>query len=208
MSRIARRIQQAGVYFVTTHTWQRRALFQKEQPAQILLAQNLDCRGRGFYSLHAFVIMPDHLHLLITPAEAVSLEKTMQMIKGGSAHRIRKELLFSFPVWQSGFHDRWIRTGEEFRARLDYIAKNPLLAHLAESVREYRYSSSIGKFRMDPSQFDARTSGAKALVAVAGDVAAKACLRRQAATHKAETVARASLSKQAAKHKAQAAAAK
>lgn len=171
MSRIARRVHQAGIYFVTTHTWQRRALFQKEAPTEILLSQILNCRDRGFYALHAFVIMPDHLHVLLTPAGDTSLEKAVQMIKGRAAHRIRKELPFGFPVWQPGFHDRWIRTSEEFRSRLDYIAKNPVTARLAESVCEYPYSSSIGKFRMDRSQFDVCASGAKALVAVAGDVA-------------------------------------
>ena len=199
MSRIARRVRQAGVYFVTTHTWQRRALFQEEQPAQILLAQILDCRGRGFYSLHAFVIMPDHLHLLITPAEAVSLEKTMQMIKGGSAYRIKKELLYRLPVWQPGFHDRWIRNAEEFRVRLDYMAKNPIAAGLVESVSDYALSSASGRFVLDRSQFESCTSGAEALGPSDEYVAV------ETATHKTEMIAEVSLSKPAAKHKAQAA---
>ncbi|MHB8526969.1 MAG: REP-associated tyrosine transposase [Candidatus Acidiferrales bacterium] len=179
MSRIIRRVRHAGVYFVTTHTWQRRALFQKDATAQILLAQILDCRDRGFYFLHAFVIMPDHLHLLLTPAENTSLEKAMQMIKGGSAHRIRKELLYRSPVWQPGFHDRWIRTVDEFRTRFDYIAQNPVAARIVESALDYRWSFSSGTFRLDTSQFDEGTPGAKAPDCVAADVAV------ETATHKA-----------------------
>ncbi|HLW81282.1 MAG TPA: transposase [Candidatus Acidoferrales bacterium] len=183
MSRIVRRVRQPGVYFVTTHTWQRRALFQKDAPAQILLAQILDCRDRGFYLLHAFVIMPDHLHLLLTPAESASLEKAVQMIKGGSAHRIRKELRYRSPVWQPGFHDRWIRTVEEFRARSNYIAQNPVAARIVQSALDYRWSSSCGTFRLDTGQFEG-TSGAKAPSFLAVDVAV------ETATHKAQTAAK------------------
>lgn len=184
MSRIARRIRQSGVYFVTTHTWQRREIFRKEAPARILLNQMLDCRERGFYKLHAFVIMPDHLHLLVTPAEDASLEKVMMMIKGGSSHRIKKELLYRWPIWQPGFHDRWMRDAEEFRARLEYIAENPLVARLTESATEYSLSSASKKFKLDPSQFDDGTSGAKALLLQERDVAAKAT------THKAHAAAK------------------
>lgn len=174
MRRIARQTRQAGVYFVTTHTWQRREIFRKEAPARILLDQILDCRQRGLYKLHAFVIMPDHLHLLLTPAEDASLEKVMMMIKGGSSHRIKKELLYRWPIWQPGFHDRWMRDAEEFQVRLDYIAENPVVARLAESALEYPLSSASGKFKLDPSQFDGGTSGAKALLLQERDVAAKA----------------------------------
>lgn len=183
MSRIARRIRQAGVYFVTTHTWQRREIFRKEAPARILLDQILDCRERGFYKLHAFVIMPDHLHLLLTPAEDASLEKAIQMIKGGSSHRIKKELLYRWPIWQPGFHDRWIRSAEEFQARLDYIAQNPVAARVAESISDYALSSTSGKFRLDSSQFDDRTSGAEAPMSLAADVAV------ETATHKTQDTA-------------------
>jgi putative transposase len=184
MSRIVRRVHQAGVYFVTTHTWQRRALFQKDAAAQVLLAQILSCRDRGFYDLHAFVIMPDHLHLLLTPAKNASLEKAIQMIKGSSAYRIRKELLYSFPIWQPGFHDRWLRTAEEFQSRFDYIAKNPVFARLVESAPDYQFSSSCGRFELDFSQFDAGTSGAEAPSSVAVDVAVKT------ATHKTRAAAK------------------
>lgn len=103
MSRIEHRVHQAGVYFVTTDTWQRRQLFKNSNVAQIVLEQILQCREKGFYKLHAFVIMPDHLHLLLTPGDDTTLEKAMQMIKGGSAFRIRKDLSYQFPIWHSGF---------------------------------------------------------------------------------------------------------
>jgi len=154
MSRIIRRVRQAGVYFVSSRTWQSRALFGKPEPAQILLEQLLECRARGFYKLHAFVIMPDHFHALLTPAINASLEKVMQMIKGGSAHTMKQNLKYTWPIWQKGFHDRWIRNAEEYRPRRHYITANPVEARLTERAEEYPLSSACGKFAMDASEFD------------------------------------------------------
>jgi len=123
--------------------------------------------------------MPDHLHLLLTPAEDASLEKSIQMIKGGSSHRIKKELLYRWPIWQPGFHDRWMRSAPEYELRLRYIAENPINAKLVENIEDYALCYASGKFKLDLSQFDNGTSGAKALLLQEPDVAAKA------ATHKA-----------------------
>ncbi|MGA8220349.1 MAG: transposase [Candidatus Acidiferrales bacterium] len=161
-SRIVRRVRQAGVYFVTTDTWERRQIFLKPGPAQIVLAQLLECRERGFYMLHALVVMPEHLHVLLTPGEEASIEKAVQMIKGGSAFKIRKELNYTSPIWHSGYHDRWIRDAHEYRMRKQYIELNPVKARLAEKPADYPLGSASGKFRLDPSNFDDEgASGAK-----------------------------------------------
>jgi putative transposase len=154
VSRIQRRVHQAGVYFVTSHTWQRRELFRQNGPAEIAVQQLLSCRDRGFYKLHAFVLMPNHFHILLTPGAETSLEKALQMIKGGSAHRIRAELAFRWPVWQPGFHDRWLRDAEEYLIRKNYILENPVKAKLAANPAEYAWSSANGKYSMDPCTFD------------------------------------------------------
>ncbi len=162
MGRIARRVHQAGVYFVTTDTWQRRQLFSKPEPARILLEQVLECREKGFYKLHAFVIMPDHLHILLTPGETTTLEKAMQMIKGGSSYRIKQQLDYKFPIWQLSYHDRWIRNANEYETRRCYIHQNPVEARLVEKAEGFELSSACGKFVLDVSEFDQPTSGAKA----------------------------------------------
>ena len=139
---------------MTSHTWQRRPLFSKMEPAQVLLDQILACRDRGYYLLHAFVIMPDHFHALLTPSDDTSLEKAMQMVKGGSAYRIKKELLYSFPIWQAGYHDRWIRDEEEFLTRKNYLEQNPVKGRLAEKPQDYSLSSAGGGFVMDSCIFE------------------------------------------------------
>ena len=112
--------------------------------------------------------MPDHLHLLVTPGEDTSLEKAVQMIKGGSAFRIRKAMSNPFPIWHQSFHDRWIRDGEEYFARKDYIDQNPIKDGLANKVGEYVFGSAGGRYALDTSQFDISISGTRTSAAKAG----------------------------------------
>jgi putative transposase len=98
--------------------------------------------------------MPDHLHVLLTPGETTTVEKAMQMIKGGSAFRIEKERPQNFPIWHSGFHDRWMRDEQEYRGSKRYIEQNPVEAKLANFPKNYEYSSATGKFVLDLSRFD------------------------------------------------------
>ena len=154
LAQIARRVRQAGVYFATTDTWERHALFINTSLANIVVEQIAACRDRGFYKLHAFVLMPDHLHLLITPGIDITIEKAMQMIKGGSAHRMGIESPQPFPIWHRGFHDRWIRDADQFWKAKSYVEQNPVKARFAESAVSYPWSSATGKIALDPSRYD------------------------------------------------------
>lgn len=106
MAKIARRVRQAGVYFVKTDTWERHTVFVNTVLANTVVEQIVTCRDRGFYKLHAFALMPEHLHILLTASDETTIEKAMQMIKGGSAHRIGIERPQAFPIWHRSFHDR------------------------------------------------------------------------------------------------------
>jgi putative transposase len=68
--------QEIRTFFVTTVTANRR-LFQVESNANILLSVLEQNRTKNRLQIHAFVVMPDHIHLLLTPAKDVSLEKAM-----------------------------------------------------------------------------------------------------------------------------------
>jgi len=154
VAQIARRVRQAGVYFATTDTWERRALFINTALANIAVGQIVSCRDRGFYKLHAFVLMPEHLHILISPSEETTIEKAMQMIKGGSAHQIGLERPQQFPIWHRGFHDRWIRDAEQFWKAKSYIEQNPVKARLVEEAQQYEWSSANGKVILDLSRYE------------------------------------------------------
>jgi putative transposase len=92
--------------------------------------------GTG-YKLHAYVIMPDHLHLLITPTESV--EKSVQLIKGGFSFRAKRELEWNGEIWQPGFTDHRIRDEEDWHKHLAYIQNNPVDAHLTSDAVHYEF---------------------------------------------------------------------
>jgi putative transposase len=62
-----------------------------------------DYRDREIFQLYEFVVMPDHVHLLLAPKATASLERTMQFIKGGYSHRYRKETGPRMEIWERSF---------------------------------------------------------------------------------------------------------
>jgi REP-associated tyrosine transposase len=151
-------------YFVTTKCWGGRRILQVPEIADILIRTIFDYRERKVYSLHEFVVMPDHLHLLLTPGPTSSLEKCIQLVKGGSSHQIHKERNQKMEIWQEGFYDWTIRDGEDWRTKVEYIRLNPVRANLVEKPQDWPYSSASGKFQPDPmpDRYLKVTSGAKA----------------------------------------------
>jgi putative transposase len=136
-----------GTYFVTSSCWGKRALFQTDRMSSMVINVLLHYRSERKYALHGFVIMPDHLHLLITPA--LTLEKCMQLIKGGFSFRAKKELGFIGEVWQTSFHDRRVRDAMEYRRFQQYIWENPVRRGLCEAPAAFPYSSASEKFVLD-----------------------------------------------------------
>ena len=132
-------------FFITSVTAQRRALFSRDATADLLVAVFLHYRGQGKYLLHDFVIMPDHFHALITPADAISLERAVQFIKGGFSFRLKSSL----PVWQASFTNHRIRDDEDFGRHREYIRSNPVRAGLVDKAEDYSYSSATRKFELD-----------------------------------------------------------
>ncbi len=94
--------QLARTFFVTSTTAGRRALLQSDRMAQLLVDVLAENRRKGRFLLHEFVIMPNHLHLLLTPAAEIPLGKALQFIKGGFSYRAKREIHFAFEIWRVG----------------------------------------------------------------------------------------------------------
>ena len=130
--------QEIRTYFVTAVTAQRRRLFQVTDTAALLQQTILDYRGQGRFLLHAYVIMPDHFHALITPAADVSLEKAMQFIKGGFSFRLKSKL----DVWMRSFNESQIMSAEKFANCVRYIEENPVRRGGGASAEAFEFSSA------------------------------------------------------------------
>jgi putative transposase len=101
----------------------------------------------GKMTVHDFVVMPNHVHILMTVLGKMSLEKAMQLIKGGFSFRANKELGFRGEIWQRGFSDVRIVDELSFEQHREYIEINPVRAGLAGSPEEYEYGSACLKKR-------------------------------------------------------------
>ena len=134
-------------YMVTRTAWGRRALFHKERWAALFIDTLYHYRGSA-YLLHEFVVMPDHIHVLLTPL--ASLEKAAQFIKGGFSYRAKKELGSNMEVWQKGFQDHRIRDAADYDVHVTYIHQNPVRRHLCQRPEEYPHSSVRSEFERDP----------------------------------------------------------
>ena len=86
--------------------------------------------------------MPNHVHLLITPAHDIALEKAIQYIKGGFSSRAKKELDFRAGIWQESFTNHRIRDADDYAKHRTYIVENPVRAKLAERAESFPYSSA------------------------------------------------------------------
>jgi putative transposase len=144
--------QELRTYFITAVTANRRRLFQVETTADLMLEILQHYRAQGRFVLHAFVMMPDHLHLLLTPAPDVSLEKAVQFIKGGFSFRLKSKL----DVWERSYNEVQILSLEKFEACKRYIEENPVKAGLSPTAEEYRYSSAGRMAEVDlmPAHFE------------------------------------------------------
>jgi len=123
-------------YFVSTQTEGRKPFFRHERWARLMLSTLKHYDGTG-YKLHAFIVMPDHLHLLISPFESV--EKSVQLIKGGFSFRAKRELEWKGEIWQPGFTDHRVRDEEDWQKHLAYIKNNPVDAHLVSNADHYEF---------------------------------------------------------------------
>jgi putative transposase len=98
-------LSSSRVFFVTTKTSMGRRLLQSERNAMLLIDVLRSNVAAGKFQLHEFVIMPDHLHLLMTLPVDITVEKAMQLIKGGFSYRLKKEFGYQGEVWQRGFSE-------------------------------------------------------------------------------------------------------
>jgi putative transposase len=103
---------------------------------------------RGFYELIAFVVMPNHVHLLINPR--VPGAKITQFVKGVSAKRANELLRRTGQRFcQDESFDRWVRSSKEMGNIMRYIELNPVRANLASEPQLFPYSSAFGGLSTD-----------------------------------------------------------
>ncbi len=107
-----------------------------------IVEQALHYHDGDRYRLLAWCIMPNHVHVLIEPAEGVPLARILHAWKSFTAKRINRLLGRSGQLWQRAYYDRYIRNDHHLAAVIRYIHQNPVKAGLAATPEAWRFSSA------------------------------------------------------------------
>ena len=131
-----------ATYYVSFST--RREFILPEEARTLVFDHCLFENGRRVH-MHAFVVMPDHVHMLFTPLldeqeDPYSLAEIMNGIKGASSHSVNNLLRRKGKLWEPESFDRITRSDGDFEFRLLYIVENPIAAGLARGPDDYRWA--------------------------------------------------------------------
>lgn len=161
--RMRKIIRPFQTYFITTNIDSRFWIFVRRsshQPRTSLCdiaIQNLDFYRKKFgFLLHGYVIMPDHVHLLLTVSRTGTISEIMRDWKHRIAFEMNRRSGWSGRVWQRDFWEHSIRNAPDFRQKMNYIHMNPVRAGLVEKAEDWPYSSAAwyrgkgGSIHIDP----------------------------------------------------------
>ena len=96
---------------------------------------------RRLYQLHAWVIMPNHIHVIFQPR--VALPTILRWLKGRTS-RVANRLLgrTGTPFWQDESFDHWVRSTQELQDLIEYVENNPVKAGLVKAKEQWLWSSA------------------------------------------------------------------
>lgn len=123
-------------YLLTAVVHNRSPIFADWMVGRLLVAELRSAEEDGLAQSQALVVMPDHLHWLVT-LQTGTISRLMQRIKGRSAISINRVLDKQGQLWQKGFHDHAIREEEDLQTIARYVVANPLRAGLVDKIGDY-----------------------------------------------------------------------
>ena len=140
-------------YFITTTTYKKKPIFANKKKADMLRDIIYNFRNQNRYLLLSFVVMPDHLHLLLVPNQNNDISRIMHGIKRGSARLINKGFDSSGKIWEARFFDRVARSEEELVNDIKYIHFNPVREGFVKKPEEHLFSSANPRFENDLEKY-------------------------------------------------------
>lgn len=141
--RAGRRSLAGQHYLITTVCHQRHRRFVDWSTASSVASKLEEPALWGESRLLCWVLMPDHLHLLIELGEFTALSRLVQRVKSVTARMVNQARHRSGSVWMPGFHDRALRAEEKMGDVVRYMIENPIRAGLARELGGYPYWNTI-----------------------------------------------------------------
>lgn len=136
--------KEGSTYFVTFRVNKTLGKPLIENPALADVVEEALWFGYGErYILDAYVVMPDHVHLLLTPIYDWRLSKILQGIKGYTSREINKILNRKGSFWQDESFDHLVRNEASWIDKFEYIHNNPAKAGIVDRPEDYKFSSLV-----------------------------------------------------------------
>jgi REP element-mobilizing transposase RayT len=137
-----------GSYLITKNTIREGTdILTRDENPLFIINWFFTARKRNWLDLLAFVVMPDHYHLVMTLGEDLDLSETIGRINENSALLIKKAAKTDDDVWQDGFHDHLIRPTEYIGRYIEYTHDNPVEAGLVSKPEDWPFSSVNTKYQ-------------------------------------------------------------
>ncbi len=136
-----------STYAITVSTYKQHRHFQRTPNAELFISTLFHYKDQGKFQLHAFAVMPDHVHILLTPAPDQTTARCVQLIKGGYSFAARQQS--PGEIWHTGYHDHRIRDLDDYTNQLAYIAHNPLRKQYENYAHVHTNESH--RQRLDPA---------------------------------------------------------
>ncbi len=130
-----------GIFSVTKCVQPKRPVLDEEIRDFVVCSFRF-CVERGDIELRAFVVMPDHFHILVGLLKDLTLSFWMKCLMSFVAAKTTSRLKELGCHWQEGYHDTEVRTEKQFNYLADYIHDNPVRAGLVASPEEWNASSA------------------------------------------------------------------
>jgi putative transposase len=135
-----KRFQQArDVHFLTFSCYRRKIKFDQRRAYEVFLAALERVRASHAVCIYGYVIMPEHIHLLLNEPERDTLAQAMQSLKQGVARQLA--LRAKEPFWQARYYDFNVWSEKKFVEKLRYIHRNPVKRGLVEKPEDWEWSS-------------------------------------------------------------------
>ena len=125
-------------YLITTTVLERKPVFNQAKAVEIVLKSLHWCEKQGKIVLDAAVVMPDHLHFVMS-LHSGSLAQLMQSLKGYTAYKINELLIKKGTFWQQHYHDHAVRQDEDLNEVVLYTLYNPVRAGLVNDFHDYPF---------------------------------------------------------------------
>ena len=138
------RFQKSGQsHFLTFSCYRRQPKLNNPENYDLFVQCLEDMRRHFAMSIYGYVVMPEHVHLLVDEPHHATLADAIHFLKLSFAKRLRsrKHATESSSFWQKRYYDRNVRDAQEFTVKLRYLHRNPVERGLVKEPAEWKWSS-------------------------------------------------------------------